>query len=99
MNNFTQAHNNYLDPDLQVPDWGDELRLQEVAHLPCKPNYPAMPSGSFYGLTKREYFAAMCLQGLLANSHPDLSGCTTFDYANMAIDYADVLIKKLNGKQ
>lgn len=41
------------------------------------------------GLTKREYFAAMAMQGLLAN--PNIS-CVTSD----AVLYGDKLIKALN---
>jgi hypothetical protein len=42
-----------------------------------------------HGLTKREYFAAMAMQGLLAN--PNIS-CVTSD----AVLYADKLIEALN---
>jgi hypothetical protein len=44
------------------------------------------------GLTKREYFAAMALQGLLANSSIPLDGAST----NTAMLFADALIKELN---
>ena len=49
------------------------------------------PDGSVtcLGLTKREYFAAMAMQGLLAN--PNIS-CVTSD----AVLYADKLISALN---
>jgi hypothetical protein len=43
------------------------------------------------GLTKREYFAAMAMQGLLAN-HND---ATMEDIIGVSIDYADLLIEKL----
>ena len=48
-----------------------------------------------YGLIKRELFAAMALQGLLAN--PSIDG-THQDIANDAVDYADALLKALNQK-
>jgi hypothetical protein len=44
------------------------------------------------GLTKREYFAAMALQGLLANSNIQLDGAS----ANTAILFADALIEELS---
>lgn len=67
------------------------------------PNEPAFSKAAFYhpdggcdspnkGLTKREYFAAMALQGLLANP----SECPLSGYANDAVNAADELIKRLN---
>jgi hypothetical protein len=44
------------------------------------------------GLTKREYFAVMALQGLLANSNIQLDGAS----ANTAILFADALIEELS---
>ena len=50
------------------------------------------------GLTKREYFAALALQGIIAayvNKNipsPDFA-------ANKAVEYADYLIKELNKEQ
>jgi hypothetical protein len=46
------------------------------------------------GLTKREYFAAIALQGLLSDSH--LLGYAR-DFASTAVKYADALIDELNG--
>lgn len=47
------------------------------------------------GLTKREYFAAMAMQGLLVNRYSqDLSDGTRV--ANMSISIADALIEQLN---
>lgn len=54
------------------------------------------------GLTKRELFAAMAMQGLLSAERPDWKyedsgGITAFDKAaQQACDYADALIKALN---
>lgn len=48
----------------------------------------------FWGLTKREYFAAMALQGIIAScpeSYPDREPT-----AIRALEYADALIKQLN---
>lgn len=48
-----------------------------------------------YGLLKRELFALMALQGLLAN--PSVDG-TPQDITNDAVDYADALLEALNQK-
>jgi hypothetical protein len=50
-----------------------------------KPNDPVI--GQFHGLTKREYFAAMAMQGFLAHGY----GCSI-----NAVLAADALIKELN---
>jgi len=60
------------------------------------PDNPAFPSPdgfgtNFPGLTKREYFAAIALQGLLTKG----TG-TPEDYAACAVDAADALIAELN---
>ena len=61
-------------------------------------NYQALksvPLGDLTGLTKREYFAAMAMQGLCANS---IAGSHNKP-SNLAIDavvYADALLKELN---
>jgi hypothetical protein len=43
------------------------------------------------GLTKREYFAAMALQGLLANNNNNYAYCVI-----SAVEYANDLIDELN---
>ena len=56
-------------------------------------NDTEMVTGVFGGLTKREYFAAMMLQGLVTlSSHQ----ATHQQYASQAIAYADALITELN---
>ena len=48
------------------------------------------------GLTKREYFAAMALQGILANSS-EIYNLTTYEqYAKYSVLQADALINALN---
>jgi len=47
-----------------------------------------------YGLTKREYFAAMAIQGLLTSTKYILYPIT--QVAKDAVNYADALIKELN---
>ena len=48
--------------------------------------------GGQYGLTKREYFAAMAMQGLLAR---DVSSLNLIQ-ADEAVRFADALINALN---
>ena len=57
-----------------------------------EPAYPNIQVPSLKGLTKREYFAAMALQGLLATN----STTTTEYYAIDAVRVADALIEELN---
>lgn len=63
-------------------------------------NYPIeYPENN--GLTKREYFAAMAMQGMLANSYSDgvtqpLSSANNIQIAEMAVSQADALIAELN---
>ena len=48
----------------------------------------------FNGLTKREYFAAMAMQGQVANSkYPD--SCTAKAYATWSVELADALLAEL----
>jgi hypothetical protein len=44
------------------------------------------------GLTKREYFAALAMQGLLANDYHEVD---LEDLVSRAIEYSDELIKQL----
>ena len=58
------------------------------------PHYQAFPDGVNQGLTMREYFAIMALQGNLAAcsaSYPDVEAVTS-----KSVEYADALIEKLN---
>jgi hypothetical protein len=70
------------------------------------PNDAAFSKAAFYhpdggidgpqlGLTKREYFAAMALQGLLANSFRSPTSYIESN-AEYAVNYADALIAELN---
>ena len=59
--------------------------------------------GQSYGLTKREYFAALAMQGLLANSYQQdfcnqtpLSLANNSEIATIAVLQADALIAELN---
>jgi len=64
-----------------------------------KPNETAFPIGMLpgeQGLTKREYFASMAMQGLLSNSSVMNTQITKTLMANLAIGSADALIEQLN---
>jgi hypothetical protein len=60
------------------------------------PAYPPYhnPNTHDYGLTKRELFAAMAMQGLMANS--DYSGNSVIDISKVSVGMADDLIMELN---
>lgn len=49
-------------------------------------------------LTKREYFAAMALQGILSDSESGHIYSNCREFANVAVDMADALIEVLNKK-
>ena len=79
-----------------ITDRGDQEMIKDNGSEPAKPvtitEYT--PNGyecvtEFLGLTKREYFAAMTLQGL------SLSGDTAEDIAKQAVDLADALLSEL----
>lgn len=61
---------------------------------PHSPIFPAMPDETVPGLTKREYFAAMAMQGLLAD--PEARNQGSSSVASSAVMHADELIKALN---
>lgn len=69
--------------------------------MKINPNDPATGFGyanqhsrqEYIGLRKREYFAAMCLQGILANKGYTIA--PEF-IANQSVAYADALIEQLN---
>lgn len=57
---------------------------------------PAFPDDDYFGLSKREYFIAMALQGVLAsdwNTRKDPKPC-----AKEVIAYADEVLKLLEDK-
>ena len=54
----------------------------------------AYPWGTSLGLTKREFFAAMALQGIAA--YTGAVGTIATDLGRRAVDYADALIFALN---
>ncbi len=48
------------------------------------------------GLTKREYFAAMAMQGILANADQVFVKAQFTDIGKIAVQAADALLKALN---
>jgi hypothetical protein len=69
-------------------------RVAETAVFPCAP--PA--DGGFYyaGLTKRELFAAMAMQGYVTNGH-NLDQPSMKRVADMSVARADALLAALDG--
>lgn len=68
-------------------------------HEPAYPNPGEMWNGNkVSGLTKREYFAALAMQGLSA--FPGIiagqTKITSTDIAKVSVKYADALIAELN---
>jgi hypothetical protein len=59
-----------------------------------EPAYPNIQLPSLKGLTKREYFAAMALQGIIANK--DGLDIKIERIVESAVDTADALIEELN---
>lgn len=68
----------------------------------CYPNMPAFASEHSFGLTKREYFAAMAMQGISANvkehalNYYENTGDNFFDISKRSLELADKLIEHLN---
>lgn len=56
-------------------------------------NWDKEPPKHLNGLTKREYFAGLAMQGLCADPNPELKPKVV---AEMAVRYADALINELN---
>lgn len=70
--------------------------MKTIANEPATGFFSGDLNHDMPGLTKRELFAAMALQGLLANPDRDL-----MDYSNFAANarqHADDLIDALNAK-
>jgi hypothetical protein len=69
--------------------------MSDNGNEPAWPIHPHFENGNYVpgssGLTKREWMAAMCLQGLLARNHS--SGQT--NNVEWAVNYADALLAEL----
>lgn len=63
-----------------------------------KPAFPSTDGQTFENddLTKREYFAGLAMQGLLANGFQNVAGDHTKLIAHLSISCADELLKQLN---
>ena len=68
---------------------GNESAFPDVNHENPQFSYPT------YGLTKREYFASMALQGMVSRMGIDALKDKSFVVEN-SVKYADMLIEQLN---
>jgi hypothetical protein len=75
------------------------MRNGEKPILPCiikgKQGFgsqPTIPDKEVYGLTKREYFAGLAMQGLMSNSKVIIND---IDNMSACVRIADELLKKL----
>jgi len=72
----------------------DQIKLGDESAFPITGNSASVPT--YYGMTKREYFAAAALTGLCAN--PDVYGTKLhngFDLEAAAIASADATLARL----
>jgi hypothetical protein len=71
-----------------------------MAQVVDNANMPAFPqglnTGQPVGLSKREYVAAICLQGILSNK--GIQKLTIWSASQSAVMYADQLLATLEGK-
>jgi len=66
--------------------------------MKTEPNdFVTAPNGLIGGLTKREHFAAMAMQGYCANGHYCEASYEVI--ASMSVKQADVLIAELNKEE
>lgn len=65
------------------------------AHDPVYPSHGSMGEVIETGLTKRELFAAMAMQGLSANPDPQVSSWGGQQTAQCAVAFADALLAAL----
>lgn len=71
----------------------DEIEKEAQLRDPvCNSELPGFASTNSDGLTKRELIAAMCMQGICANSGIEIAWP---EAARMAINAADALLKEL----
>ncbi len=77
----------------------DEIKI--IVSQSAFPQKIEHPDGDIFtrGLTKREYFAAMAMQGMLSNNN-NITYFTYFEkVAKRSVQAADALIKALNESQ
>jgi hypothetical protein len=95
---------NFL-PNLQrdIPGWDDGLQHAAPRTQQACVGSDRTSSGS-YTLTKREYFAGLALQGILAAQTEKMANGLPFDESDyghdskVAVKMADALIEELNKK-
>lgn len=63
--------------------------------MKTEPNDPAFNQNAEIGINKREYFAAMAMQGLLINAM-EFGRTHETEISRQAVLYADALIAELN---
>lgn len=69
--------------------------MKTLPNEPIHPIVEVLPSGTDiieFGLTKREYFAAMAMQGKASSLERECASSV----AQYAVEFADALIKELN---
>jgi hypothetical protein len=59
---------------------------------------PTIPNREVYGLTKREYFAGLAMQGWISCQHDGFTG-DEFSIATRAVRCADALLAELENKK
>ena len=74
----------------QSENWQNDMEK----HV-SKPTQYSSPSMEGIGLTKREYFAGLVMQGLLANPNR-LKAFTIGQVAEQAVTFADALLAELD---
>jgi hypothetical protein len=72
------------------------MKKETIGYAPATAHNNGMAYNE--GLTKREYFAAMAMQGLFAAQHASVSGVDNEWTAKTAANAADALIKALNSQ-
>lgn len=83
-------------PNQTAPEAGHSSQCKEFGNQPAFPNEHVL----FHpGLTKREYFAAIALQGLLAQESEHWNFFDNNERAHAAIAQADALIAALQPPQ
>lgn len=88
------------EPITAIKDVGFNVETESIAFDPTKADFRV----SFGGLTKREYFAALAMQGMLASLTGGRSNGWAPDktqivsYCKEAVQFADALIEELNKK-
>lgn len=67
---------------------------------PTDPAFPVSSGGALFdGLTKRELFAAMAMQGMLASPDPMTMAAKTEKICEWSVNAADMLIEALEKEQ